>query len=110
MAKTGLAVPGSLLSSDLGWLLDQNAKPLCNQHELGYRCDLHLFHHVPAVGFDCPLRRAQLTRYLFVHLSSSDAFKDLSFARCQAVHELPQRIVLIAPLPHRTAARKCSLD
>src|ERR671912_2895470 len=92
------------LSFDLGWLLHQNPEALCNQHEVGNRRNVQLVHDVAAMSLDRPLRRSKLTRNLLVHLSPSDPFKHLSLARCQAVHELLQRMELLVLLPPCAAA------
>ena len=86
---------GVALSSDLGWLLGQNAKALRNQHELGDGRNLQLVHDAAAMGLDRPLCRPKLAPDLFVHLSPSDAFKNLSFARRQAADQLLQRVELL---------------
>ena len=58
----------------------KDTNPLGNRNQLGQRLDLHLFHHLVAMGLDGAFRGTELYRDLFVDLAANHEFENLSLA------------------------------
>ena len=69
-----------------------------------------LLHQIAAMRFDSPLRASELIRDLLVQSAARDAFENLTLTRSQAVHEPPQRLVLVVLLLAHAPACDRALD
>jgi hypothetical protein len=83
----------------IGWSV-QNADPLGQRNKLGQGPNLHLLHHLVAMGLDGPFGRSQRAGDLLVEIAANDQFEDLPLARrqlCETGANALQGPLLIAP-------------